>query len=159
VFENFHHGFSAFGRTRMDFEPFRLLAGGWGSTPAVNMVEKDTAYELTAELPGMDDSNVELKVAGGVLTIKGEKKEVTEEKSGEYAVPPLRKNHFLAQIRTAGRAIAPLLEHCTSLSPMSVGAAFAPQNAEIAISSAAQPSGHPPDPQSIRRILLLEDGS
>jgi HSP20 family protein len=90
VFENFHHGFSAFGRTRMDFEPFRLLAGGWGSTPAVNMVEKDTAYELTAELPGMDDSNVELKVAGGVLTIKGEKKEVTEEKSGDYVLSERR---------------------------------------------------------------------
>src|SRR5215471_20212356 len=70
------------------------------------------------------------------------------------SLPLLRKNHFLAQIRTAGRAIAPLLEHCTSLSPMSVGGAFAPQNAESAISSAAQPSGQPPDPQSIRRILV-----
>src|SRR6266699_3718660 len=63
-------------------------------------------------------------------------------------------DHFLAQIRTAGRPTVPLLEHCTSLSPMSVDTPFAPQNAEIAISSAAQPSGHPPDPQSIRRILL-----
>ena len=63
-------------------------------------------------------------------------------------------DHFLAQIRTAGRPTVPLLEHCASLSPMSVDTPFAPQNAEIAISSAAQPSGHPPDPQSIRRILL-----
>src|SRR5262249_11305697 len=38
-----------------------------------------------------------------------------------WSVPPLRKNHFLARIRKAGRAIAPLLEHCTSLSPMTVG--------------------------------------
>ena len=66
----------------------------------------------------------------------------------------MSKNHLFAQMRTAGRAIAPLLEHCTSLSPISTGSAFAPQNAEIAISSVAQPSGHPPDPQSIRRILL-----
>jgi HSP20 family protein len=90
VFENFHHGFSAFGRTGMEFEPFRLLAGGWGSTPAVNMVEKDTTYELTAELPGMDESNIELKVTGGALTIKGEKKEVTEEKSGDYVLSERR---------------------------------------------------------------------
>jgi len=91
VFENFHHGFSAIGRTRMDFEPFRLLAGGWGSTPAVNMVEKDTTYELTAELPGMDESNVELKVVGGVLTVKGEKKdEREEEKSGDYVLSERR---------------------------------------------------------------------
>jgi HSP20 family protein len=82
--------FEAFGRTRTDFEPFRLLATGWGSTPAVNMVEKDTTYELTAELPGMDESNIELKVAGGVLTIKGEKKELTEEKSGDYVLSERR---------------------------------------------------------------------
>jgi len=90
VFENFHHGFSAFGRTSMEFEPLRLLAGSWGSTPAVNMVEKDTTYELTAELPGMDESNVELKVTGGALTIKGEKKEVTEEKGGDFVLSERR---------------------------------------------------------------------
>src|SRR6266487_1128002 len=90
VFENFHHGLSAFGRTRMEFEPLRLLAGGWGSTPAVNMIEKENAYELTAELPGMDESNVELKVAGGVLAIKGEKKEEKEEKSGDYVLSERR---------------------------------------------------------------------
>jgi HSP20 family molecular chaperone IbpA len=66
----------------MEFEPFRLLAGGWGSTPAINMIEKENAYELTAELPGMDESNVELKVAGGVLTIKGEKKEERRKRAG-----------------------------------------------------------------------------
>jgi HSP20 family protein len=90
VFENFHHGLSAFGRTRMEFEPLRLLAGGWGSTPAVNMIEKENAYELTAELPGMDESNVELKVVGGVLTVKGEKKDEREEKSGDYVLSDRR---------------------------------------------------------------------
>ncbi len=90
VFENFHHGLSVFGRTRMEFEPLRLLAGGWGSTPAVNMIEKENAYELTGELPGMDESNIELKVAGGVLTIKGEKKEEKEEKGGDYVLSERR---------------------------------------------------------------------
>ncbi len=90
VFENFHHGLSAFGRTRMEFEPLRLLAGGWGSTPAVNMIEKENAYELTGELAGMDESNIELKVAGGVLTIKGEKKEEKEEKGADYVLSERR---------------------------------------------------------------------
>ncbi len=66
----------------------------------------------------------------------------------------MRSNHFLMQIRTAGRATVPLLEHCTSLSPIGVGSPFAPQNAEIAISLVAQPSGQPADPKSTRRILL-----
>ena len=46
------------------------LASVRGSTP-----ENDQAYEVTAELPGLDEKNVELKVANGMLTIKGEKKE------------------------------------------------------------------------------------
>src|SRR5207244_5523136 len=90
LFEQYHHGLSAFGRTRVAVEPFRLLAGGWGSTPAITMIEKENAYELTAELPGMDESSVELKVAGGVLTIKGEKKEEKEEKSGDYVLSERR---------------------------------------------------------------------
>src|SRR5438034_9484790 len=82
VFENFHEGprRSTFGRARIDFEPFQLLTGSWGSAPPVNIVEKDKVYELTAELPGMDESNVELKVGNGVLTLKGEKKAEKEEK-------------------------------------------------------------------------------
>src|SRR6266536_2499970 len=74
----------------MEFEPFRLLASGWGSTPAVNMIEKENAYELTGELAGMDESNIELKVAGGVLTIKGEKKEEKEEKGADYVLSERR---------------------------------------------------------------------
>ena len=41
-------------------------------------------------MPGMDESTVELKVAGGMLTIKSEKKEVTEEKSGDYVLSERR---------------------------------------------------------------------
>ena len=48
VFENFHRSLSTFGRTRMEFDPLRLLGGGWGSTPAVNMIEKETRPLWTA---------------------------------------------------------------------------------------------------------------
>jgi HSP20 family protein len=30
-------------------------------------------YKVVAELPGMDEKNIEVKIANGVLTIKGEK--------------------------------------------------------------------------------------
>ena len=52
----------------------------WPAMPAVDVVESEKAYEITAELPGMDEKNIEVKVADGVLTIKGEKREETEEK-------------------------------------------------------------------------------
>jgi HSP20 family molecular chaperone IbpA len=46
----------------------------------VDITETDKACEITAELPGMDEKNIEVKFADGVLTIKGEKKDEKEEK-------------------------------------------------------------------------------
>ena len=45
------------------------------SFPAVDVVESESAYEIKAEMPGMDERNIEVKVANGNLTIKGEKQE------------------------------------------------------------------------------------
>jgi hypothetical protein len=41
-------------------------------------------YEITAELRGMDEKNIDVKFADGVLTIKGEKSEEKEEKKKDY---------------------------------------------------------------------------
>ena len=43
--------------------------------PAVDIADTEKGYEITAELPGMDEKNVEVKVTNGVLTVKGEKQE------------------------------------------------------------------------------------
>jgi HSP20 family protein len=42
------------------------------------------AYEITAELPGLDEKNIEMELANGVLSIKGEKQEDKEEKEKDY---------------------------------------------------------------------------
>jgi HSP20 family protein len=42
--------------------------------PAVDIVEKETEYIITAELPGIDQKDVEVEAHEGVLTIRGEKK-------------------------------------------------------------------------------------
>ena len=49
-------------------------------TPAVDITEDDTGYKLTAELPGMEEKNVEVTLTDDVLTIKGEKAAETEKK-------------------------------------------------------------------------------
>ena len=54
------------------------------SFPAVDVVESESAYEIKAEMPGMDEKNIEVKVANGNLTIKGEKQEEKEEKKKDY---------------------------------------------------------------------------
>ena len=81
--------------------PFRSLAGferAWPSrlaaTPPVDVSETDKAYEVTAELPGLDEKNIEVNVAHGGLTIKGEKKEEKEEKKKDYYVCERRYGSF-----------------------------------------------------------------
>ena len=56
----------------------------FGKVPAVDIVEKEKEYEITAELPGMDEKNIDVKFADGILLIKGEKSEETEEKEKDY---------------------------------------------------------------------------
>lgn len=63
-------------------------------SPAVDVVEKDNAYQISAELPGMDESNIEVKVADDVLTIKGEKKEEKQEKDKNYYMSERRYGSF-----------------------------------------------------------------
>jgi HSP20 family protein len=52
--------------------------------PAVDVMENEKGYEITADLPGMDEKNVEVKVTDGVLTMKGERREEMEEKKKDY---------------------------------------------------------------------------
>jgi HSP20 family protein len=67
------------------FEPFRRSEIAV-ALPAVDVSETDKAYEITAELAGMDEKNVDVKVANGLLTIKGEKQDEKEEKKKDYYV-------------------------------------------------------------------------
>lgn len=48
--------------------------------PRIDVEEKESAYLLTAELAGVDQKDIDISVADGVLTIKGEKKDQREEK-------------------------------------------------------------------------------
>ena len=43
-------------------------------SPSVDMRETENGVEVTAELPGVDEKDIELTVADGVLTLRGEKK-------------------------------------------------------------------------------------
>jgi len=87
-----------FRRPAFDIEPF-WQAESWIAAPAVDLVEKENAFELTAELPGLDEKNVEVKVANGVLTIKGEKQEDKEEKNKDFHMRERRFGSFERALR------------------------------------------------------------
>lgn len=52
--------------------------------PTVDIVERDTAYHIKAELPGVDKNDVKITVQNDVLTIRGEKKKESEKKNDNY---------------------------------------------------------------------------
>ena len=57
-------------------------------------MESDKGYEITADLPGMEEKNIEIKVTDGVLTMKGERQEEKEEKKKDYYLSERRFGSF-----------------------------------------------------------------
>ncbi|WP_058323750.1 Hsp20/alpha crystallin family protein [Sinorhizobium sp. GL28] len=66
----------------------------WAVAPAVDLIEREKNYEITAELPGMEEKDVEISVSNGTLTIRGEKQEAKEEKEKEYVLSERRFGSF-----------------------------------------------------------------
>lgn len=86
LFEDFNRGsgLMPFRRGLFDVEPFWSREFIGRNLPAVDITEKDKSFEITAELPGMDQENIDITLSNGNLIIKGEKKEDKEEKSKGY---------------------------------------------------------------------------
>jgi HSP20 family protein len=60
-----------------------LLSDVWASrdvVPSIDVTEDENSFNVTVELPGMDEKDVAVSVADRVLTIRGEKKEEKEKK-------------------------------------------------------------------------------
>jgi HSP20 family protein len=74
LFEDFSRGFglAPFGQGR--------LFGGAGGWPNIEVSETNKEVKVTAELPGLEEKDIEVALANGVLAIKGEKKTESEDK-------------------------------------------------------------------------------
>jgi len=85
LFEDFDGGLwrSPLRRSLFETSPFFGRESALAA-PAVDISDTEKAYEITAELPGIDEKNIEVNVANGVLTIKGEKQDDKEEKKKDY---------------------------------------------------------------------------
>lgn len=67
-------------------------------TPRTDVAETDKAFEITVELPGLEEKDIEVSVTDDVLTVKGEKKEEHEEKRKDYHVAERFYGSFLRSI-------------------------------------------------------------
>ena len=67
------------------FDGFTQAWPSFGSLtlmPRMDVVERDDSIELTAELPGLEEKDVEVTLKDNVLYLKGEKKSEREETEG-----------------------------------------------------------------------------
>jgi HSP20 family protein len=73
LFDDFTRGFPTFSN-----------GGAADLLPDMDVTETDKEIEITAELPGLEEKDVQINVADNILTIRGEKKAEKEEKDKNY---------------------------------------------------------------------------
>jgi HSP20 family protein len=77
AFRGFEHRMPGMGSTMGS-----ALHGGW---PSIDITETDTELRVTAEVPGLDEKDMEVLLQDGVLTLRGEKKAETEDKERHFS--------------------------------------------------------------------------
>lgn len=87
-----NHALEDFWRT-FETPMMRSLQSDMGDVdvPRVDVRDGDREVEVVAELPGMDEEDVEVSVADGALVIRGEKESESEERDQDYL---LRERSF-----------------------------------------------------------------
>jgi len=81
LFEDF---FADFERTALGPVLGRGWAHGLADLPRMNVEETDREIVVTADLPGLEEKDVQVTVDDDVLTVRGERKEEREEKRKDY---------------------------------------------------------------------------
>ncbi len=109
VFDRFTEGF---GMPSFGMPAFRRmfdLAPTWSTpsvmnfaVPAVDVTEDEKGYTVAAELPGLDEKDVEVTMSGDTLTIKGEKHTEKEEKGKNYYVSERSYGTFQRSVYASG---------------------------------------------------------
>jgi HSP20 family protein len=69
-----------FGRFFHDWPAGGLATRGRAWTPAVDMIDRPDEVVVRADLPGLEQKDVDVTIQEGMLTIRGERKEEREEK-------------------------------------------------------------------------------
>ena len=76
VFDNFFHSFN--------LTPFGRGEGMGAFSPSIDVKDGEKDIVVKAELPGMEEKDIEVSLSDDTLTIRGEKKEEKEDKGKDY---------------------------------------------------------------------------
>lgn len=86
--------------------PFKLTRqDNWFTTPDLDVVENDKEIVIKADLPGLDEKDVQVNLDGDSITIKGEKYEEKEDKKGRYHIAERRSGSFSRTIPVDSKLI------------------------------------------------------
>jgi HSP20 family protein len=104
LFEDFESRFPSlpfgFGRRSSEIEPFRRFGRTFeAELPNVDMTETAEAYSLTAEMPGLEEKDVDVTLTDDMLTVSGEKKEEWTEEEKDYHFSERRYGAFKRSFR------------------------------------------------------------
>lgn len=113
----------------------RLPAWPWGDrsagwAPAVDMIDQKDELILRADLPGLDEKDIEVTMQDGTVTIRGERKEEKEEKKEDYYCCERRYGAFARTLMLP-----------TSVDPDKVKATFSRGVLEIHLPKAKEAKG------------------
>jgi HSP20 family protein len=67
--------------------------------PSMDVSETDKEIEITTELPGLEENDIQLNVADNVLTIRGEKKNEREESKKDYHLVERSYGSFVRSVQ------------------------------------------------------------
>lgn len=93
LFDDFFEGFEEMytgGRLPLMRSEAKWLA----ESPSFEVSETDEEFRVKAELPGMDEKDIDISLEGNALTIRGEKKRELEEKRRDYHVSEMSFGEF-----------------------------------------------------------------
>ena len=93
VFDNF------LGRRWMDSPSLFRASGQQPMMPSIDVHESETEFAIEAELPGMEEKDVEVTLREGVLTLQGEKKSEQEETKNNYHMTERSYGRFQRSFR------------------------------------------------------------
>lgn len=78
----FDDAFRGFGSGLPSFGGASAFASSW---PSVEISDDDKQLKVTAEVPGLEEKDIEVLLDDGVLTLKGEKRSETEDKDKQFS--------------------------------------------------------------------------
>jgi HSP20 family protein len=86
--------------------PFREVWPEWARlesrldiTPRVDVIDRETEILVRAEVPGVDKNDLEVELAGDLLTIKGERKLEETKEEGAFFRSEIARGSFSRTIR------------------------------------------------------------